>query len=209
MANVSPNPRDRELDHQIQQLLEARDEDVLLLIEQHYGPLLRRRLERDLSLSSDEVDDAFQRGCAKAWKHHRSYKPDVAPFRAWLYSVVRRCAVDILAERSQAGGIQIEEWDRLEERPQQVASHYAEVLRAVIETLAPLQRAVIEADLGDPSGAAPAELIAKSMGTTRESVYNARIKARRAIEKRLQKRGIDLRVSEGRDPRGEEGEAQA
>lgn len=162
-----------------------------MLLREH-GATVTRRLSFDFpNFGPDEVDDALQRGLGKAWKHATSYKPEKAPLRAWFYVICRRIAVDVLAERAKSGGEQIEEWATLPDERSGETNPVAEILREVIETLAPLQRAVIENDLADPSGVAPAERIAQEVGTTAGAVYNARKKAKRAIEKRLKRRGID------------------
>lgn len=62
-------------------------------------------------------------------------------------------------------------------------------LRACLDDLAPLQRAVLTADLA-AGGAVPARLLADQLKTTPNSVYVSRTLGRKALHAALQTRGL-------------------
>lgn len=66
---------------------------------------------------------------------------------------------------------------------------FAADLRACLDGLAPLQRAVLSADLA-AGGSVPARLLADQLRTTPNSVYVSRTLGRKALHAALQTRGL-------------------
>lgn len=151
------------------------------------------------ALQEDEVHDVLIRTATKAWRYAASFDDRKASLGTWLVAIALREAADVLKENTPEFG-RIDDEDSVEDCLSDAdATDDSEAetkkddklfrdLQTVITSLPPLQRAVIEADLAC-GGTADAERLAKSHGTTKNSIYVSRVKAKKRIETEMTKLG--------------------
>ena len=77
------------------------------------------------------------------------------------------------------------------------------VLREAIEVLPSLQKAIVQADLAAGTGVADAGRLAAIHGTTKESIYVSRFKAREALRRQAEQ--YERRVLNRRSSHGQRG----
>lgn len=100
-----------------------------------YTPALLRYCTGILG-SETEAQDAVQQTFIKAWLHRRTLRADGNNLRAWLYRIAYRTALDMLRAASRAAS---------HPTPQPLAQDpgISEELRAALNTLSPLDRALV------------------------------------------------------------------
>jgi len=151
------------------------------------------------ALQKDEVQDVLIRTATKAWRYAASFDERKASLCTWLVAIALREATDVLKENTpEFGGIEDEDsvencfFDTDASDDNEIdAKNDTKLfrdLRTVIVSLPPLQRAVIEADLAC-GGTADAGRLAEFHGTTKNSIYVSRVKAKTKIETELTKLG--------------------
>lgn len=88
--------RDRECDKAIVELSRG-NKEALSVIYSHCAPMICSIAKNVLSNSAD-VEDVLQETMLRVLKYARNYRPNTNPC-AWVLSIARNCAKDMLAER--------------------------------------------------------------------------------------------------------------
>lgn len=180
---------------------EVLKDEALRELLRKYGGIIRGMVRKKYGddLQEDEVQDVLIRTATKAWRYADSFDDRKASLGTWLVSIALREATDVLKEN-------ISEFDWIEDEgsipdgfSDEEAIEDGEVdskeekklfrdLDAVIDALPSLQRAIIRADL-KCGGTADAERLAELHGSTKNSIYVSRKKAKKKIELELNKLG--------------------
>jgi RNA polymerase sigma factor (sigma-70 family) len=170
------------------QLLRASDPEGLQRLLLDHGGLVKSRLRKDFGtiLDDSELDEAMGAMVVKVWHAAPRFDSAKGTLRAWALVIARNCALRLLEARRRT--VLRSEYDldtlAMDAIPAQVPSPERQRLLAdlhiCIEKLPPLQQAVLKADL-DAGTAAPAEQLAKRLGTTANSIYVSRLKGRKAL----------------------------
>lgn len=177
----------------------AGDPEGLRRLLQDHGGLIQARLRRDFGKALDdaEIDEAMGAMAVKVWNAASRFDATKGTLRAWATVIARNCALRQL-ERRRSNTLRSEpDLDRfvLPEpaagRPSCEQLRLRADLHASIAALPPLQRAVLEADL-EAGGSVPAESLAARLGSTPNSIYVSRQKARQALRQAMALRGHDL-----------------
>jgi RNA polymerase sigma-70 factor (ECF subfamily) len=173
-------------------LLTQGDSNALQFLYQRYASGILALLSRMLG-SSAEAEEQLQEVFWVLWREAARFDPERGSLRAWLYTMARRRALDILRARqsrpqpgheedvSQSPSRQNEKSD---ETPEQSASHN-ERANAVSEAIAQLpakQREVL--DLAYFQGLSQYEIAAKlnvPIGTIKSRVRDAMIRLRQPL----------------------------
>ncbi len=151
------------------------------------------------ALQKDEVQDVLIRTATKVWRYAASFDDRKGSLGTWLVAIALREAADVLKENtSEFDSIEDEgsvencffDTDATDENGADAKNdtRLLRDLRTVIASLPPLQRAVIEADLACGE-TADAKRLAEIHGTTKNSIYVSRVKAKTKIETELTKLG--------------------
>ena len=194
----TPDQRDAETVRLLQQ---RRPEGLRLLLESYAGKVrwfLRREFGK--SFRDMEVEEVINLAAHRAWRRADTFDESRGTLRAWFYVIARNSAVEILRrEERRQRPKSVEDWDRATlrvvkpdpEARSGVSDTFLEDLRACIDKLTPTQMSIIKADLrsGD---LADANELAKSLKTTRNSIYASRSIARKTLRRELIKLGHSL-----------------
>ncbi|MBM4061442.1 MAG: sigma-70 family RNA polymerase sigma factor [Planctomycetes bacterium] len=177
-------------------LLVAGDAEGLRRLLQDHGGAVRAWVRRDSHrvLDEAEIDDVMGEMAVKVWQAGPRFDAAMGTLRAFCAVVARNCALRTLALRWQRATTADPDLDRhplpdpslrrpLEERQRLLAD-----LRDCIAALPPLQRAIALADL-DADGRAAAGPLAERLGTTANSIYSSRQKARCSLREAMEERG--------------------
>lgn len=216
-VGASRTPRDAR-EREVVALLRARDEGGLRLLLEDVGARVVWWLRREFgrALDDDDIDEAVATGAHRAWRAIDTFDPERGTLRAWFYVICRNAALKGL-ERQRRGPevVHLTSWDDVAGPAGGALGHgaaaaprdardasYASTLRACIAELSPLQRAVIEADLASTDEVAPADELAAELGTTTNSIYNARSLARARLARRMTELGHPRREQQGRGRSG-------
>ena len=201
-ANMStPAPTDG--DAEIVRLVSERNAGGLRLLLAAHGSCARGHLRRSLgsTMSEQDLDDALGRASFQVWRRIESFDANKGSLRAWFLRIARNAGVEVLRERQRlpweiAG-------DGVDHLPAPTADRdedpavltpaparaFLETLRQCIDALPRMQRQIIQADLRSGDVADAGEL-AKTLHTTRNTVYVTRSNARKALRKALSERGF-------------------
>lgn len=180
--------------------LELREAALGELIRK-YGGIIKGMVWKKFGndLQEDEVHDVLIRTATKAWRYAASFDNRKASLSTWLVAIALREAVDVLKENTPEFG-SIDDENSIEDcfsdsdatddsdAESKKNDKLFQDLDAIIASLPPLQRAIIEADY-KCGGTADAERLAESHGTTKNSIYVSRVKAKKRIETELTKLG--------------------
>ena len=189
---TTPAPRDGDAD--IIRLVEQRDETGLRLLLATHGDRTRSVLKRKLGahLSDTEIDDALSVATFSTWSAIQRYDPAKGPLRAWFCAIAHNAGRAILRDRQRRAWETVgDRADRLADMAEQSISPpkaFLDTLRLCIRKLPRMQRRIIEADL-ESGDVADAGELAKSLGTTKNSVYVSRNSARKSLRRALLERG--------------------
>lgn len=179
-----------------------------MLVELH-APRVKWLLHREFCafLGAEGIDDAMAEGVHRAWRAASTYDSARGSLRAWFYVICRNCARKLVLREKR--GPRLVPFRNLEGMPAPdaeaevetgPASPWLVALRACIEALPRLMRAVVRADLRAPGGVAPADDVVAETGASTGSVYNARSRARARLRVCLRNKGHDF-AAEGRNTR--------
>jgi RNA polymerase sigma factor (sigma-70 family) len=173
-----------------------RDEDALRVLLRKYGGLLKGFIRKKFgdALHELEVDAVVSGAAYKAWNKAELYDDSKASLKTWFLQIGYHQAVDLLRERKKHDvEHSVEDLDAIPELPQSRVSDQTNKkvirdLKEVVDSLPPLQKAIIKADLksGD---VADATRLAAIHGTSKNSIYVSRNKARTTIRDELVRRG--------------------
>lgn len=175
---------------------DVRDDAIRDLLRKHGGVVkgMLRKVFRD-TLTEDEVEEVLVRTATKAWKHAGSYDDNKAKLSTWLVAIALNEARDLIKENQADFALVDEEFlavqfakSEAEDEPTKQEKKVVRDFKVVLSRLPTLQRAIIEADLacGD---IADGERLAELHGTSKNSIYVSRNKARATIERELKKMG--------------------
>jgi RNA polymerase sigma factor (sigma-70 family) len=132
--------------------------------------ILKRR-----ALAEEAVHDAF----LSLWKHAGSYNPEFAQPQAWLHTIVRNRALNILRGESRTDlKATIDDFDAIseEETPEEAVARLsdADVLKACLEKLEPRPRhAIVLAYVQGLTHTDIADRLATPLGTIKSQIRRA------------------------------------
>lgn len=186
----APSPGDAE----IVRLLRERDAAGLRLLLAVHGAITRTCLRKTFgdALSDMEIDDVMNKAAYNAWRAADSFDPAKGSLRAWFLVIARNAGRGVVRGQQRRGfetrGDALEAVATTDEIPSTPPVGFLAAVRECIEALPRMQRHIIKADLrsGD---VASAEELAKSLRTTKNSIYASRSMARQALKRRLLARG--------------------
>lgn len=146
------------------------------------------------------ADEAFHRALGNVWRFADRYD-DKRPAGPWFLRIARNSALSILRGESKhkhealgerpgydpagCGPDGEREYTEAEQEHQKGREQRRRDVVAVVDGLPPQQRAVMMADLADPSGTAPAADLADRLGTSTNSIYVTRKNARDKIRREM------------------------
>ncbi len=116
---------------------------MMSLYDRHCGAVLA--LCRRILGNRDEAEDVLQDAFVRVWQEAASYDPDRAGFRAWLCTIARNRALDVLRRRGTARKASASvEAPAEPERPDASIAADAERVRRSLDALPAPQREAIE-----------------------------------------------------------------
>lgn len=201
LTQTSPAPRNG--DAEIIRLLRERDPAGLRTLLGEHGAIVRAGLRKCLGglLNDSELDDVINRAAFKAWRAADSYDPSKGTLRAWFFVIARNAGRGLLRDPQRARVVARDDMDQLavlDEVDHADRDHgagsaapppgFLDTLRLCIDRLPNKQRRIIQADLrtGD---VADADELARSLGTSKNSIYALRSIARKRLRQDLQELG--------------------
>jgi RNA polymerase sigma factor (sigma-70 family) len=182
-------------DAEIVRLLRERETAGLRRLLAVHGPGVRTCVRKMLGdLSESEMDDVVNKAAFHAWRSADSYDPKKGTLRAWFLVIARNAGRGILREQQRRGfEVRGEGFDEVaaapsDELPSTPPPAFVRAVHECIEELPRLQRSIIEADLrcGD---VANADELARTLQTTKNSIYVSRSLARRTLRRKLLAQG--------------------
>lgn len=194
----STAPSDAEI---LRSLVDRQGTGLRMLLDTH-GGIVRGAIARSFypRLQTDEIDDVMSTAAFLAWRNAPSFELERGTLRAWLFVIARNEALQTLRRKQQDAARRATDVDVVEiPRPGPLPdpdpktgldTEFLTTLQSCVCKLPRLQRAIIEADLrsGD---VADAKELANQLGTTANTVYVSRNKARMALRKQLHELGYD------------------
>jgi RNA polymerase sigma factor (sigma-70 family) len=185
-------------DAEIVRLLRAREPAGLRLLLGIHGPGVRTCVRRTLgdALSETEMDDVINKAAFHAWRCADTFDAERGTLRAWFLVIARNAARGILREQQRRGfEVRGDELDGVaataaddDEPPSQPPPGFLQAVHECIEALPRLQRSIIEADLRSGT-VASAEELARTLKTTKNSIYVSRSMARQNLRRKLLAQG--------------------
>lgn len=188
MADAAQNPDDA-----IVELIRSRNEAGMELLLTQYGRRVKGYLTKrfGVTLMPQDIDAALSDAMLRVWSHIESFDFSKGSLWSWTARIAHHAAIDIINEqkRHPSAKCDIDQLSASDEEPrhdspesrQQVAD-----LEYVIENmLEGLQQAIIRADLLSDD-VASADVLARVHGTTKNSIYVSRQKARANIKKHME-----------------------
>jgi RNA polymerase sigma factor (sigma-70 family) len=192
----SSNPTDTSGDDaEIVRLLRARETAGLRRLLAVHGPRVRTCVRKMLGdLSETEMDDVVNKAAYQAWRFADSYDPKKGTLRAWFLVIARNAGRGLLREQARRGfEVRGEGFDEVaatpnDEIPSVPPEAFLKAVHECIDELPNLQRSIIQADLrsGD---VANADELARTLQTTKNSIYVSRSLARRTLRRKLLAQG--------------------
>jgi DNA-directed RNA polymerase specialized sigma24 family protein len=185
-----------------------RDKEALrLILKRHTVPVSQLLTKTYPFVQQVDIDDALIIAAAEMWDKADQYDKERADIVGWFFVIAQSRLLDILSkqktdrERCKLVDPNLSFAKLCKNQSAEMAPPSAERKRRllemayVIDKLAPMQKAIILADLalGEPAEAAA---LAEQLGTTKESIYVSRNKAHENIRKRVlerERRGETLR----------------
>lgn len=174
-----------------------RDERAVRRLLEVYGPKVKWLLREKVGgvLSEDDIQSclhfAAMRACGAVFDDSRG------TMGGWFYTIALNVARDwVKGQRSLAGGVPLEETNEPGVEARVLASVEDDEppdavigdLLVAVEELGDLQKAIAKADLL-ADGEADAEVLSKKLGIPKQHVYSYREKYKKALLKRMKKRG--------------------
>ena len=176
------------------------DQDGLRLLLERYGGRMKGFLVKRYAdiLQEGELDEALNVAVYNIWRFAERYDEGKGLLPSWCIRIAQRAAQSIVRREKKHRSKNLEydaSYDPADDRPAEetvqasdrAADPKREDLHRAIETLPPLQKAIIKADLAAESGLADAGRLAEIHGTTKNSIYVSRNKARENLSKRVQR----------------------
>jgi RNA polymerase sigma factor (sigma-70 family) len=186
-------PTDRD-DAAMAQLRAGEQDGLRTLVEDHASALLAAlgRSFRDF-LPIADLEDALQSAFVRAWRSPHGYDRADGTLRAWLFVIARNNALSLVRRRQRRqSDLSLDQIDGLlgqfayspadHERLRRVAD-----LHACLRELPPVQRAVLEADLG--GSCESTDSLRQRLRLTSRAIHNARHRGRIALAAMMRRLG--------------------
>lgn len=175
-----------------------RKEFALAALLRRHGGVIRAMVWKKFgnALQEGEVQDVLFRTAAKAWQYAETFDDSKASLRTWLVTIALRETCDILGEKSPQGFEPLfdeesveqphssTEWREEDENDVKKDKKVIQDLKSIVAELPDLQRCIVEADL-QCGGPADAGRLAEIHGTSKNSIYVSRKKAKDKIRQEL------------------------
>lgn len=178
------------------------DEEALSSVIRHYGPKVMGALRGKYRnrVSEDVLEDAIQRAAFSLWRNAGKFDDSKGSLGGLFYKCACHEVVNILRQGEKAPHIPLDDLDRdipasqvapLDSEEEQLTPDKQRLyqdLHEVIGGLPDTQRTIAQADL-DAGCNADNDYLAKALGTSKNSIYVSRNKARERIKQEMRKRG--------------------
>lgn len=135
-----------------------------------------------------DCEDAVSEALLDAWRRRDHFDPSRGSLESWILGMAKHRLPGVISDRLDTHSV--EYWDSIPDigtcdREFDTPSRITIQVRAEIEARSPAQKGVIEFDMADPRGRAPASLIAKALCISTKSVPVHRYRAMKSLEKNL------------------------
>lgn len=175
----------------IARLLAGDPDGIRQLFEDH-GGIVRARLRRTFGrlFDNSEIDEVLSLTSIRVWHAASDFDPQLGTLRAWVSVIARRCALRFLEARQRLHAVeQPGDIDPVDLGPAIAATtQQGQALLAAaldcLRRLPTLQRAVLLADF-KAGEKMPADVLAKRLRTSTNSIYVSRHKGRLALRQAL------------------------
>ena len=186
-------------DSDIALMMAEGDQHGLRLFLERFGGRLKGFLVKYYSnvLQEGELNEALNAAVYNIWRFADRYDEGKGALSSWCIRIAQRAAQSILRRERRYRSKNLEydaSYDPAGDPPEepvqapgQIDDPRLEVLHRAIETLAPLQKAIIEADLAAGDGLADAGRLAEIHGTSKNSIYVSRGKAKENLKKQVER----------------------
>ena len=168
--------------------IQCQEPDAIVRLAELYGPAARGYLKKRYGhvLCDADIMAVLTNAVSRAWQYGDSYDPSRS-LKSWFLRIVQTQAIDMLKDKSEHRGVafDLNRHDRPEvcdEPIDRKTIQRIEALERCIEKLEGKQKAIIRADLATDDVASAAWL-AEKLGTTANSIYVSRKKARENLKK--------------------------
>lgn len=168
--------------------IQCQEPDALARLAELYGPAARGYLAKRYGhvLCEADIMAVLTNALSRAWQYGDSYDPSRS-LKSWFLRIVQTQAIDLIKDRMEHQGVafDLDRHDRPEvcdEPLDKKTKQRIETLEGCIEKLEGNQKAIIRADLATDDVASAARL-AEKLGTTANSIYVSRKKARENLRK--------------------------
>ena len=190
--------------------LTTSDSDIVLMMAEGNQHGLRLFLERfggrlkgflvkyySSVLQEGELNEALNAAVYNIWRFAERYDESKGSLSSWCIRIAQRAAQNILRREMRYRSKNLEydvSHDPTGDPPPeetvqaagQIDDPQLEVLYGAIEALPPLQKAIIKADLASGDGLADARRLAEIHGTSKNSIYVSRGKAKENLKKQVE-----------------------
>lgn len=176
------------------------DQGGLRLFLERFGGRLKGFLVKRFSgvLQEGELNEALNVAVYNIWRFADRYDEGKGALSSWCIRIAQRAAQSILRREARYRSKNLEydlTYDPANDKAPAETAQAAlqtddprlEILYQAIETLPPLQKAIIEADLAAGDGPADAGRLAEIHGTSKNSIYVSRGKARENLKKQAER----------------------
>ncbi|MCC7336729.1 MAG: sigma-70 family RNA polymerase sigma factor [Pirellulaceae bacterium] len=170
--------------------IQCQEPAALARLLELYGPTARGYLKKRYGhvLCDADIMSVLTNTAARVWQYGDSYDPKQS-LKSWFLRIVQTQAIDMINDNMEHRGValDLQRHDRPEvcdEPLDKKTRQQIEALDRCIEKLVGNQKAIIQADLASDDSAST-EWLAEKLGTTSNSIYVSRIKARENLRKCL------------------------
>lgn len=184
-------------DSDIALMMAMGDQNGLRLFLQRYGGRMKAYLIKHFGgvLQAGELDEALNRAVFNIWRFADRYDETKGSLASWCIRIAQRAAQSVLRRETKFCSKNLEYDDKYDPAdPSGEDAGMGQILPAGdprwelvlrgIETLPPLQKAIVQADLA-ADGTADAQRLAELHGSTIGSIYVSRNKAHENLKKRV------------------------
>ena len=185
-------------DSDIALMMAMGDQGGLRLLLEQYGGRIKAFLVKRYSsdLQEGELNEAFHAAIYNIWRFADRYDEHKGSLPSWCIRIAQNSARSIIRRECRYRSKNLEydtTYDPADDSPQDEAVETAERtddprldgLCKAVEALPTLQKAIIKADLA-ADGLADAGRLAEIHGTTKNSIYVSRSKARETLKKQAE-----------------------
>lgn len=168
--------------------IQCQEPGALVRLLELYGPLAQGYVKKRYGhvLCDSDIMAVLTNAASRAWQYGESYDPSQS-LKSWFLKIVQNQTFDLLKDKTDHRGMafNLDRHDRPEvgdELIDKKTKQRIEALERCIEKLEGRQKAIIQADLATDDVASAAWL-AEKLGTTANSIYVSRSKARENLRK--------------------------